>query len=607
MDAKEILRLVVQYRFWITLGVASLLFLVGYFVGTGPLNKQIEAKTNEIKTAQTNAQKYTSGDLPNGQYPEFTKKEIDQVSTDVNSAWTRLYNRQAPLLNWPKAVEREFKKWGRAYPKEESDNLIQAVAIDYTNAYPDFVDKVYATVKPWDGIEGTGIVVVPPKEQLLSVATFDENEPPTLTRIWELQEGLWVRRSVLDVIAKVNEKAGAKDWESAPIKQLEALYVGNPGAIDHLTIAKEGIKLQDPQPLEPGAALVEAPAAAPASGSARSGGMDEGRGSSGGAASGPTERMQFLRPDGVDQYRIYPAMIRVLIDQNYLQDFLAEFENSPMTMQVKEVNWKRPSTRVTPPVKGEAQFANMGGYGGMGGGSFGGRGMSEMMMMGSGSGGRGAYGAGYGAGGADQASMMGQMMAGSGGGGRGMYGAMGGGASAAAPPRKKTDRLEEVKKNFATKKAEEETKEEVKKNQIFDPYYNVISVEVYTQARFYDPPPAPPTVEPAIVSPGDIAADVQPADASAEPAADAAASTTPAADSEATDAPAAEAKDEEQKDAENSDAPAAKPGDAAPTTEEPAPSPAPDKPPAPDTPPSPDTPKADPAPADAPEPSPPRA
>ena len=80
MDAKEVLRQIVQHRFWITLGVASLLFVIGYFVGSGPISKQIEAKTTEIKTAQTNAQKYTSGDQPNGQYAQFTKQEIDEVA-----------------------------------------------------------------------------------------------------------------------------------------------------------------------------------------------------------------------------------------------------------------------------------------------------------------------------------------------------------------------------------------------------------------------------------------------------------------------------------------------------------------------------------------------
>ena len=79
----------------------SLLFVIGFFVATGPINQRIEAKTTEIKSAQTNAQKYASGDLPNAQYPQFTDKEISSITKDVNTAWTRLYERQAPLLDWP--------------------------------------------------------------------------------------------------------------------------------------------------------------------------------------------------------------------------------------------------------------------------------------------------------------------------------------------------------------------------------------------------------------------------------------------------------------------------------------------------------------------------
>ena len=68
----------------------------------------------------------------------------------------------------------------------------------------------------------------------------------------------------------------------------------------------------------------------------------------------------------------------VLIDQDHIQDFLVELENSPMSIQVMDFEMQRPETRVTKPEKGaENSFA---GYGGMMGGGYGG--MMQMMMGG---------------------------------------------------------------------------------------------------------------------------------------------------------------------------------------------------------------------------------
>ena len=53
----------------------------------------------------------------------------------------------------------------------------------------------------------------------------------------------------------------------------------------------------------------------------------------------------------------------VLIDQDHVQDFLVELENSPMSIQVKDFELSTPSSRVTKPEKGEGE-----GFGGMMGG-----------------------------------------------------------------------------------------------------------------------------------------------------------------------------------------------------------------------------------------------
>ena len=48
--------------------------------------------------------------------------------------------------------------------------------------------------------------------------------------IWAGQERLWIQRTLLEVVAQVNKKA--KDWDSAIIKQINLMEVGNPVAQD---------------------------------------------------------------------------------------------------------------------------------------------------------------------------------------------------------------------------------------------------------------------------------------------------------------------------------------------------------------------------------------
>ncbi|WP_169976142.1 hypothetical protein [Tautonia rosea] len=518
MDAKDILRLLIQNRFWIVLFIAALLPVIGYVVTAGTVKEQAESKAAEIKSAEQGAQSYTSGTVPNGQYADFTQKKIGLIEKDVNEAHRRLYDRQAPLLDWPEEVAPQLTEWGRDIPEDISENETQRVAYFYSQVYDDYAKNVYDVVKPWDPIEGEGIVVVPPMESLLQTVTFDINNLPSIGKIWQYQENLWVRRSILEVIAEVNRKAGAKDWETAAIKQLTRLEVGNPAAVDHRTTAL-GFELKDPPEVTKGGQAIE-PETPSAGGMAGMGGgqadsmrgmMEGGAGGASGMMPGMMEGMEgmaammggmggmgtskgggpvrFLQEDGVELFRDYPAYVSVLIDQNSIQNLLVEFENSPMTMRVLEANWTRPKTRVQPPVKGQgfSGYAGMGGFGmGMGGGVYGMEGMMPGMMGGM----PGEMGMMQMQGMMGMPGEMGMMqMQGMMGmpGEMGMMPGMMGGRGMGAPSNQPRSR---VKRDLAgpnqKKDGSEETEPE--KVTIFDPYYNVVELQVYVQARFYYPP-----------------------------------------------------------------------------------------------------------------------
>jgi hypothetical protein len=503
---KEFLRQCIKYRFWISIGVAALFAIIAYFVGSGPVRASAEKEANNIKAAHKDVQQYVSGNVPNDQYKPIVDEKTTVLTKDVNTAWRDLYKRQAPLLTWPDTVQDRFRKWGRKWPENTAENAVSAAMVDYIEAYPKYVSEVYKTFHPFDYETGKGIVSAPPEDALLRPAAFDINKLPELGKIWAAQERLWIQRTALEVVAQVNKSA--KDWDSAIIKQINMLEVGSNVAQDQRSLAK-GETLEEAEAIKaPGSEAAEA--AAPADGGGamgnmmqmmmgRRGSMGMGGGMMGGAA-GNAENIFFVKPENdKNQYKILPILMSVLIDQDHIQDFLVELENSPMSIQVMDFEMQRPESRVSKPEKGAEN--SMAGYGGMMGGY--GSGMMQMMM-----GRRGGMGmSGYGGGASNYGGMMQMMM-----GGRGsMMGMMGGGGGAAA--RKGTDKRSVDR----GKKREDEIKaaETSKGLSLFDPFFNIVEVKIYGQARFYNSPPDEPEGE---ASPGQVTAETPKTEPAAEPA-----------------------------------------------------------------------------------------
>ncbi len=94
---------------------------------------------------------------------------------------------------------------------------------------------------------------------LLKPAPFSPDNPPEFGKVRAEQERLWVVTALLDVVAKVNDSVGAKDWDGAIVKQINALEVGSQTAQDQKSLAK-GETLVPADPLLPeGAAAAAAP------------------------------------------------------------------------------------------------------------------------------------------------------------------------------------------------------------------------------------------------------------------------------------------------------------------------------------------------------------
>ncbi len=393
---KEVLRQIIKYRFWISIGFAALFAVIAYFMGSGPVQAEANKQITTIKTAVKDVEAYKSPTKPTDHYKPIVEEKTGIMAKDVNKAWKELYDRQAPLLTWPDTVKGSFSKWGRTWPETEDPGKVRVAIVDYVYAYPAYVDMVYHTFNPFDYETGKGIVAAPSKEELLRPAPFTVESMPAMGKVWAAQERLWIQRTLLEVVREVNKKA--TNWDSAYLKQIIGLEVGNPLAQDQ-RFTRQGPDAR-PGPGYPrtgrncalgrrwrrgrhgaGAAAPGGMAAMmPASGgmSRRMGGMGAmgamGGGGGGGAGTQYDDTIYYVTPAvNKGQYKILPVSMTVLIDQEHVQDLLVELENSPMSIQVMDFELERPSTRVTKPEKGETP-ASMGMGMGMG--------MGRMGMMG---------------------------------------------------------------------------------------------------------------------------------------------------------------------------------------------------------------------------------
>jgi len=484
-QVKEYLRVAIKFRFWIAVGVSALLPLIAYFVGVGPVRAKAEAETGKIKQADEAVKKFLTPGLANAQYKTIVDGKTETLTGDVDASWRKLYNRQAPLLTWPERVKDRFHVWGRTWPKDVDASAVRVAIIDYVNVYPEFVTKVYKSFRPFDPENGEGVVSAPPEAALLQPSQFSEQDPPDLGKVWASQERLWVQRTLLDVIESVNK--GAKGWDDAVIKQVNSLVVGNPLAQDQRSISKGEALEEAPAILDPDKPVEAEPAAGDSASSgaggpvgAAYGGLGMARGGMGGGPATKAESVYYIHTDST-QFKVLPVQMSVLIEQNRIQDLLVALENSPMTVQVMDFEMAKPGAHVVKPVVGQS-MSFMGGMGGVGYGGSGG-------MMGAGYGGAGPMMGGYGG----AASRMAMNSAGYGGAGQMMAGM--GGMGGGAPARKGVDKRSE---NLSNKAAEQETA--VKKSggrSLNDPYYNIVEVKIYGQARFFNPPPAEAPPEPS--------------------------------------------------------------------------------------------------------------
>ena len=305
-QVKEFLRQCIKYRFWISVGVAALFAIIAYFLGSGP----VQAKADDRDQRTSRRPRRTSSSTRSGrpQRPVQADRRGEDRGPDQGRqhGLEELYSRQAPLLTWPETVAGAVPQVGPQVARERRPRARSSWPRSTTStAYPEYVDRGLQDLQSVRLRDRQGrSSSAPPEEALLRPAAFDTDQArPTSARSGPPRNGSGSSGPLLEVVAQVNKNA--KDWDSAIIKQINVLEVGNRIAQDQRSIAKGETLEEAPKRSRPRASRQTRPPTPPAA-AAMAGMMgDDGRqdgrmgemgGMMGGGAAANAESVYFVKP-----------------------------------------------------------------------------------------------------------------------------------------------------------------------------------------------------------------------------------------------------------------------------------------------------------------------
>jgi hypothetical protein len=248
-----------KHHFWVLTGLAVLIALGCWWSAANKMSAKYEADQKTIKGGFDIVGAVKSASFhPNDTINNHEIDEIKKVSGGVAKLWQVLYDKQREnVLQWPTALNKAFRdavekmQFAEDIPRDLRDNYQNYIELHF----PELPKQISA--RPIEGNEAGGPggpggefrrTYVPESpgganagpddndyicEWLDQAVIRDElNFPqrPSSLRIWVTQEDLWVYHTLLDVIAKTNQAAGATRMSNAAVKTIYSLEVGSRAA-----------------------------------------------------------------------------------------------------------------------------------------------------------------------------------------------------------------------------------------------------------------------------------------------------------------------------------------------------------------------------------------
>lgn len=197
------LKVVLQYKFWILLGTAVLVPLVGWSIARSSQMDEAKQREKTLQDLKDNLAKTTVSN-PNTEWENRVKEQTRRQEIERYRAWNTLYERQRELMTWPSRVN-------PAKVLDERGGIRDRGV--YRTSYADERNLVIDIVEPTDRGGKVGIIRI----GFPDAPKWESGDPPG-DEVIAAQEDLWLMRALLECIAKVN--AGAASQLDAPIKAI---------------------------------------------------------------------------------------------------------------------------------------------------------------------------------------------------------------------------------------------------------------------------------------------------------------------------------------------------------------------------------------------------
>ena len=218
------LKPLIVHRFWVLLGLALMLPIIGWWMLSGHLQESIDARLSKLDTVRKNSQ--TGGDAPNPTWTVALSGINDGHDEKYFAAADRLYEDQKRLMQWPAAMHSKKRQFYSPDGVHFTDLPYRTPVDDplpkyaYMGIYPDLWEQVVMELDPFHEGRGT-IKVTPatihrppmPKAQTGDVASWPQ--------IFSAQEDLWLLSSLFQSVRNVN--ASSKRITDATVRELVSL------------------------------------------------------------------------------------------------------------------------------------------------------------------------------------------------------------------------------------------------------------------------------------------------------------------------------------------------------------------------------------------------
>lgn len=190
----EKLQPVLNQKFWILLGVGIIMTITGWWMATGSMASTITARKGEVDKAFG---RIPSGEIPNTDWSTQLAARNAEQDKAIRYTALGLWERQKSRMTWPESVA-EYA-WQNGYRGE----IALSGRENYRIVYGLDVRRVWETVRPFNQLDGSGIVVYGQDQRILPQIVFGR-QAPLSAEMWDAQEDLWLLESLLQAVVRVN-------------------------------------------------------------------------------------------------------------------------------------------------------------------------------------------------------------------------------------------------------------------------------------------------------------------------------------------------------------------------------------------------------------------